>query len=100
MEFFLIIRREKGNWGKTGVQTKYTPDGEIQKYKARLVVKGYTQEYGVDYDEIFAPVAKMEVVRFLLALVVTNNWLFYHLDLKSAFLNGKLKEEVFVEQTR
>lgn len=54
----------------------------------------------MDYDEIFAPVAKMEVVRFLLALVVTNNWLFYHLDLKSAFLNGKLKEEVFVEQTR
>lgn len=57
-------------------RTKYTPDGEIQKYKARLVVKEYAQEYGVDYDEIFAPVAKMEVVRFLLALVVTNNWLF------------------------
>lgn len=81
-------------------RTKYTPDGEIQKYKARLIVKGYAQEYGVDYDEIFAPVARMEVVRFLLVLVVTNNWLFYHLDLKSAFLNSELKEEVFVEQTR
>lgn len=54
-------------------RTRYTLVGKIQKYKAKLVTKGYIQEYGVDYDEIFAIVARMEVVRLLLALATTNN---------------------------
>lgn len=81
-------------------RTKYTPDGDIQKHKARLVAKGCVQEYCVDYDEIFDLVAGMEVVRLLLALATTNNWLVYQLEIKSAFLNGELKEEEFVEQPR
>ena len=65
--------------------------GAIVKYKARLVVKGYVQRQGVDYEEIFAPVARIETMRVLLALAAQEDWKVYHMDVKSAFLNGDLK---------
>lgn len=68
------------------------------KYKAKLVVKGYVQEQGVDFDEIFAPITRLETVRLLLALFVKNNWEVHHLDVKNAFLNGEINEEVYVTQ--
>ena len=68
------------------------------KYKARLVAKGYVQRQGVDYDEVFAPVARIETVRVLLALAAQEDWKVHHMDVKSAFLNGDLTEEVYVEQ--
>lgn len=67
---------------------KYKPNGEISKYEARLVAKGYSQVYGVDYEEIFAPVARLETVRVLLAVAVQKQWPVFQLDVKSAFLNG------------
>ena len=79
-------------------RTKYNPDGSINKHKARLVVKGYAQQAGVDYGETFAPVARMETIRLLLAISAQKSWKVYHLDVKSAFLNGILKEEVYVVQ--
>jgi len=72
--------------------------GVIVKYKARLVAKGYVQREGVDFDEVFAPVARMESIRMLLAVAAQENWLVHHMDVKSAFLNGELKEEVYVRQ--
>lgn len=81
-------------------KTKYRADGEIQKYKARIVAKGYSQEQGVDYDEVFSPVARIETVRMLLALAAHRRWKVYHLDVKSAFLNGDIHEDVYVEQPR
>ena len=63
-----------------------------------LVVKGYAQIYGVDFSETFAPVARMETIRMLLALVAQNGWILHQMDVKSAFLNGFLEEEIFVEQ--
>lgn len=77
---------------------KKDADGKIIKYKARLVAKGYVQERGVDFDEIFAPVTRLETVRLLLALAAKKGWEVHHLDVKTAFLNGEICEEVYVAQ--
>nr|GEZ82661.1 zinc finger, CCHC-type [Tanacetum cinerariifolium] len=79
-------------------KTKRDAKGNIIKYKARLVAKGYVQEQGIDFDEVFATVAWIETVRLILALVAYHGWQVHHLDVKSAFLNGDLKEEVYVTQ--
>jgi transposase InsO family protein len=77
---------------------KVNAQGEVERYKARLVAKGYKQQEGVDYDEVFAPVARMETVRLLISLAAQSKWDIYQMDVKSAFLNGILEEEVYVEQ--
>ncbi|KAE8658519.1 Beta-adaptin-like protein B [Hibiscus syriacus] len=64
--------------------------------KARLVVKGFTQSFGVDFQETFAPVAKLNTVRVLLSLAVNENWVLHQLDIKNAFLNGNLEDEVYM----
>ena len=79
-------------------KTKLNENGEIDKHKARLVAKGYAQKYGVDYNEVFAPVARLDTIRLVLALAAQRGWTVYQLDVKSAFLHGVLNEEVFVEQ--
>ena len=66
--------------------------------KARLVAQGYTQVEGIDFDETFAPVARLEAIRILLAYANHHNIILYQMDVKSAFLNGKLEEEVYVAQ--
>ncbi|KAF0912085.1 hypothetical protein E2562_012984, partial [Oryza meyeriana var. granulata] len=72
--------------------------GAIVKHKARLVAKGYVQKAGIDFEEVFAPVARMESVRLLLAVAAHAGWGVHHMDVKSAFLNGELAEEVYVQQ--
>ncbi|KAF0930071.1 hypothetical protein E2562_027905 [Oryza meyeriana var. granulata] len=72
--------------------------GEVVKHKARLVAKGYVQRQGVDFEEVFAPVARLDTVRVLLAIAVNRGWQVHQLDVKSAFLNGDLEEEVYVAQ--
>ena len=79
-------------------KTKFAVDGSLQKNKARLVVKGYAQQYGIDFEETFSPVAQFEIVRLVLALATQSQWLVYQFDVKSAFLNGGLQEEVYVAQ--
>ena len=77
---------------------KYNSDGEIEKYKARLVAKGFAQKYGIDYEETFAPVAKMPTVRIILSLSAAQGWKVFQLDVKSAFLNGDLDVEIYMNQ--
>lgn len=71
--------------------------GDVVRHKARLVAKGYVQRAGIDFDEVFAPVARMESVRMMVALAAHEGWQVHHMDVKSAFLNGELKEEVYVQ---
>jgi hypothetical protein len=72
--------------------------GAIIRHKARLVARGFLQREGINFDNAFAPVAWMESVRLLLALAAQEGWRVHHMDVKSAFLNGDLKEEIYVHQ--
>ena len=79
-------------------RTKLNADNSINKHKAKLVVKGYAQIFGVDYSDTFAPVARLDTIRMLLAISAQKGWKVFQLDVKSAFLNGVLQEEIYMEQ--
>jgi len=78
-------------------KVKKNPTGEVVKHKARQVAKGFLQKEGVDYGEIFAPVARIKTIRLVFAIASMRRWSMHQLDVKSAFLNGPLKEDVFVD---
>ena len=103
--------KENGTWdlvdlppGKNLVGSKWTfkhkrgPGGEITRYKARLVAQGFSQQHGVDYDEVFAPVAKFSSIRSVLAIANQLDLDVHQMDVKTAFLNGNLEEEIFMKQ--
>ena len=76
---------------------KTKTDGSVKRYKAHLVAKGFTQEYGIDYEETFAPVAYLTSVICLIAVAVGRRWPLYQMDVKNVFLNGDLQEEVYMQ---
>nr|GFA98389.1 putative RNA-directed DNA polymerase [Tanacetum cinerariifolium] len=79
-------------------KTKLNQNGSIDKHKARLVVKGYAQRQGIDYSEVFAPVARWDTIRTILAFAAQQGMKVHQLDIRSAFLYGELEETVFVEK--
>ena len=78
---------------------KWNPDGSIDRYKARLVAKGFHQPHGCNYTETSSPVVKPVTIRIVLTLVVRHGWSLCQLDVNNVFLQGTLKEEVFMLQT-
>jgi hypothetical protein len=71
---------------------------KLKKHKAKLVAKGYKKQYGVDYEDVFAPVARVKTVRLMTSLTAQKRWKIFQMDVKSAFLNTNLEEKVYVEQ--
>jgi hypothetical protein len=76
---------------------KTRADGFVERYKARLVARGFTQEYGIDYEETFAPVARLTSVQSLLAVAAVHHWPLFQMDVKNVFLNGDLLEEIYMQ---
>nr|GEV97652.1 ribonuclease H-like domain-containing protein [Tanacetum cinerariifolium] len=75
---------------------KYRSSVDIDRYKARLVVKGFNQKEGIDFDETFSPVVKISTVRCVIALSVTNNWSLFQLEVNNAFLYGELEKDIYM----
>ncbi|MCO5610634.1 hypothetical protein L7F22_064873 [Adiantum nelumboides] len=79
-------------------EVKHNSDGRVRRYKARLVAKGYAQTYGIDYEEIFAHVAKMATTTAVIIVATTKGWILHQMDVKNAFLHGDLQEKVYMGQ--
>jgi ATP-binding cassette subfamily B (MDR/TAP) protein 1 len=93
-----LRRNRKALLCKWVFQLKQVSDSSGLKYKARIVTKGYRQEYGVDFDKVFSPVVKMTTLRFLLGVVTFEDLELLQLDVKTTFLHDDLDEEIYMEQ--
>jgi hypothetical protein len=80
-------------------KVKLDEHGAVSKHKACLVVKGYAQRHVIDYDEVFTPMARLDLMYLLIALAAHEGWEVHHMNVKLAFLNDDLQEEVYVEQS-
>ncbi|GJU46165.1 putative ribonuclease H-like domain-containing protein [Tanacetum coccineum] len=98
LDFSGLPKGKRAIGSKWVFRNKKDERGIVIRNKARLVTQGYTQEEGIDYDEVFAPVARIEAIRLFLAYALFKDFVVYQMDVKSAFLYGKIKEEVYVSQ--
>eukprot|EP00253_Pinus_taeda_P010286 PITA_10286 len=94
-----IIQNEPSSFAEVVKhQIKHGADGSVEKYKAYFVAHGFSQKEGIDYDDIFAPVARYTTICSIIALAASQGWNLHQMDVKTAFLHGLIKEEVYVEQ--
>ena len=77
---------------------KHVADGSIEKYKARFVACRFTKKEGIDYDETFAPISRYTTIRTIISLATVFAWKLHQMDVKTTFINGKIDEEVYIEQ--
>jgi hypothetical protein len=98
-EVWYLIEKPKQNIVGTKLmfRNKQNEHGVITRNKARLIAKGYSQVKGLNFDKTFAPVVRLELIHMLLAYTTHHDFKLYQIDVKSAFLNGPIKEEVYVE---
>jgi hypothetical protein len=71
-------------------KVKHNADGYVSRYKVRLVAKGYAQTYGIDYEKTYSPIAKMTIVKVIIAMASTQGWSLHQMDVKNVFLHGDL----------
>ena len=99
--FYTLVELPQGKKAidvKWVYKLKMNPKGEVTRHKARLVAKGFLQKEGIDFDEVFAPVARIEIIRLVVGLAEINSWHICQMDVKCALLNEPLDEEVYVAQ--
>ena len=97
-ELTKIPKKKKAISFRWVFKVKFKPNGSVGKHKASLVDRGFLHKPGLDYFEVFAPVARHETIRLVISLAANRSWPLVYLDVKSAFLNGPLQEEVYVSQ--
>ena len=93
-----LPKGRKAVGSKWVLKIKTDAEGSVERFKARLVAQGFSQKPGIDYDETFATVARFESVRTVIALAVQNDLKLHQIDVTTAFLNGDLKDEVYMKQ--
>lgn len=98
MNFGSLSSYHEPYWVQVVYHTKYKADGTIDKYKARLIAKGFHQQYGLDYGETFSPVVKATTIQLVLSLAFSQGWHIRQLDVNKAFLHGYLNEAVYMTQ--
>ena len=97
-ELVELPKDQKTVGSKWVFKLKSGQDGSVERYKARLVAQGFSQKYGTDYDETFCPVIRLESLCTMIALAVQHGLKLHQIDVTTAFLNGKLEEEVYMRQ--
>jgi hypothetical protein len=98
-----VVQRPEGKSVVTSkwiYKIKHAADDNIEKYKARFVARGFSQKEGEDYDETFALVAKYTSIKSIIAIAFAMGWKLHQMDVKTAFLNGVIEEEVYIEQSQ
>ena len=100
MMFGILSQDQKGSLVVTSkwiYKIKHAANGSIEKYKSRFVPWGFSQKEGIEYEETFAPIARYTSIRSVLSLATVMKWKIHQMDVKTAFFNGVMEEEVYVE---